>query len=337
MSNKFYLLSEDYDNRRNQNSVKSNYKNKTDNINMNLNKRVSRDSRKRDKKDDTSISKRVLCYNILTSKGCSYGNKCMYAHSLNEQKIDSIRHKVYTILKKDDDLSTLDIINDKKLFETLVQLTKVCSLCMKGVCPGGYNCRHGALDIRFKICYEDLMNGNCKRSKCNCIHLTDRGLKPYLLQKYPSNLIKGPINKGNDQFSKIKESEAKVYPAWKNVPESVYSSTVSDKPGEDKSEYKSDTLSNTEKLSITDKDVKDGCYFYNFLKRKGTDTKSKRNLRNNIEGIKLTDKFFRNSSFSLEDDSFSDSEGTDDDVESIIRFLNSESDSDSDEKSIFEI
>lgn len=134
------------------------------------------------KKDNDNL-KKILCFNMLNNKNCNYGNKCMYAHNLNEQKIEPLRHKVYTMIRCADNLSNIDLINDNKLFETIVQLTRICTLCNKGLCPGGYNCRNGAINIKCKICYDDLMNGNCKRNNCLSIHLTDRGLVPYIKQK----------------------------------------------------------------------------------------------------------------------------------------------------------
>lgn len=147
-------------------------------INMNNNNNKSNNDN-----DNNSNSKRMLCKNMLTTHSCKYGQKCMYAHSLNEQKIDPIKHKVYTILRNNNDLDKLDLINDKELFTTLLQLTKLCKLCVKGICQGGYNCFNGAIDIKFKVCYDDLMYGQCKKYVCNCVHLTERKLVPYYAQK----------------------------------------------------------------------------------------------------------------------------------------------------------
>lgn len=130
-----------------------------------------------------NISKKILCCNILSGVVCNYGQKCLYAHSLSEQKIEPIRHKAYTIIKSKNDLSTIDLISDEKLFNTLLQLTKVCTLCNKNVCPGGYNCRHGAINYKNRICYDDFMYGNCKKYNCVSIHLTERGLIPFYKQK----------------------------------------------------------------------------------------------------------------------------------------------------------
>lgn len=129
-------------------------------------------------------SKKILCCNMLNYHKCNYAHKCMYAHSLLEQKVKPIRHKVYTMIKKTPDLSGVNLVADPKLCETLLLLTKVCQACSNGKCPGGYNCRHGAINIKNRICYEDFMWGECKkRPTCPSIHLTDRGLKPYNEQK----------------------------------------------------------------------------------------------------------------------------------------------------------
>src|SRR5207247_2405339 len=62
-----------------------------------------------------------------------------------------------------------------------------CTLCNKGLCPGGYNCRNGSINNKSKICYEDLIHGNCKKNNCLSIHLTNRGLIPYIKQKNKDN------------------------------------------------------------------------------------------------------------------------------------------------------
>ncbi len=132
---------------------------------------------------DEAHKKKMLCYNTINHGSCVYGNKCIYSHSLAEQKIEPLRHKVYTILKNKYDLSKIDLINDKKLFDTMLLLTKLCFTCCKGQCPGGYNCRNGAINAKFRICYEDLMYGNCRKNKCTSVHLSERLLIPYIQQK----------------------------------------------------------------------------------------------------------------------------------------------------------
>jgi len=148
-------------------------------------------------------NKRILCYNMITHNSCIYGKKCVYAHTLDDQKIDPIRHKIYTILKNKHDLSCLDLVNDKKLYDSILSLTKICSLCIKNLCPGGYNCRNGATDLKYKVCYKDLMNGNCDRQNCNGIHLTQRGLIPYIKQKQKltdNNYNTTPNNEHNENY-----------------------------------------------------------------------------------------------------------------------------------------
>ena len=133
---------------------------------------------------NTQNKKRILCYNILHSPNtCKYGAKCDYAHSLDDQIIDPIRDKVYNMLRKDVDMTLIDLIHDKELYNTLSTLTRVCRECSKKLCPGGYNCRMGALNEKYRICYDDMMYGTCSRGECKYIHLTNKGLKPYIIQK----------------------------------------------------------------------------------------------------------------------------------------------------------
>jgi hypothetical protein len=159
--------------------------------------------------------KKILCFNMMNNKKCGYGNKCMYAHSLSEQKIEPIRHKLYTLIKAADNLNNIDLINDQKLYDSMLQLTRVCSSCSKGLCPGGYNCRHGAISIKCKICYEDLVYGNCKKQNCQSVHLTQKGLIPFIKQKYPDTkqYTKNNQNitddKSDDSFKKQKTKAKK--------------------------------------------------------------------------------------------------------------------------------
>jgi hypothetical protein len=127
-------------------------------------------------------NKKILCINILQNKRCNYGNKCVYAHNLSDQKIDIIRHKAYTIIKSNNDLQHINLLKDDELFNNLLKLTKVCSLCYKKICPGGYNCKYGAINYNCTVCYSDIMFGFCKRSNCYSVHLTKRGLIPRATQ-----------------------------------------------------------------------------------------------------------------------------------------------------------
>jgi len=148
--------------------------------------------------------KKILCYNIISGKKCNYNNKCLYAHNLSEQNIDPIRVIAYDIIKDNTkDLSNINLIENNKLYETLCQLTKVCTSCEKKMCSGGYNCRNGAISRDLKICYDDLVYGNCKYTKCNYIHLTTRGLVPYLKQKNKLKSEKMAQTFKSQNFNKI--------------------------------------------------------------------------------------------------------------------------------------
>lgn len=242
--------------------------------------------------------KKILCYNMLNEKKCNYGEKCMYAHYLNEQKIEPIRHKIYTLIKCSEDLSRFDLVNDIKLLESILQLTKVCIQCSKNLCPGGYNCRNGAINIKYKICYDDLMYGNCKRLNCQ-VHLTDRKLVPYNKQKLKlagvniDKEIKHATPSANDKNIFIKTGfKKKINTPWF---------------GEGWTKFIKDDEKN--------------------------DTKLKREL-NDIKGILLTEKFIF-SNFGKQYIELSSSEtDKDEDVETVIKYLN-DYENDSENESIF--
>jgi len=131
------------------------------------------------------IRKRILCTNMSTTGDCHYGNNCVYAHSLEEQKIDPIRNKVYNIINSDAKLDDIDLMRDKELYNECLKLTQICPKCEKKICLGGYNCKNGAISREHVICYSDLRFGKCKdriSSNCTKKHLTDRGLVHYELQ-----------------------------------------------------------------------------------------------------------------------------------------------------------
>jgi len=136
--------------------------------------------------------KKILCKNITMNGKCLYTQKCLFAHSLDEQKIDNIRNDAYDIIKGTLDLSNVNLIKDTQLYNTLVSLTTVCELCIVGKCTGGYNCKHGACKKKYVICHTDLNKGTC--FKCNNIHLTNRGLKPYCAQIIDNLKIKTKTN-----------------------------------------------------------------------------------------------------------------------------------------------
>jgi len=132
------------------------------------------------------ILKKILCHSVINNNShCEYQDKCMYAHSLEEQKKEPLREIIYNILNYEDDLEDLDLTSkdNKKLFEELIKLTRICEPCIKRKCTGGYNCRNGAMSYEYKICYDDLMYGTCDKLVCNGVHLTQKKLIPYYGKK----------------------------------------------------------------------------------------------------------------------------------------------------------
>jgi hypothetical protein len=142
---------------------------------------------------NNNYQKRILCNNMLKNNKCNYEHNCMYAHSINDQNIIPIRKKIYNYINNKIDMSQVNLLNDKDFFENCLQLTHFCTHCIKKSCSGGLNCRNGAYNITYKICYNDFMYGKCNKYKCNSIHFTQIGLIPYYDQKInikKKNLIK---------------------------------------------------------------------------------------------------------------------------------------------------
>ena len=261
-------------------------------------------------------SKRILCHNILNNRVCNYKNKCMYAHKLSEQRIDPIRHKVYTILKNDYTLDNINLASDKKLLDSFIQLTKVCYYCLKGECPGGYNCRNGAVNNKYRICYDDLMYGNCRRFNCNSIHLTKRGLIPHYYQLSKKKYNKNQKNKYNDKYDKYDNNDK------------YNRKSDNSKDGNSKDNSLSDSTSTSP--------VKDIKMDHSTQYTSGKTKKFKRNL-NNIEGVLLTEKFLLNNFRKTNDnsDDSSDLDESEEKIKEMIEYLNNNSDDDSYEESIF--
>ena len=139
--------------------------------------------------------KKILCKNIIYNNSCKYKDKCLYAHSLAEQKLEKIRDKAYKLIKGEISGENINIFLEKDLYRTLLTLCDLCDKCNNNKCTGGYNCKHGACSKKFIICGIDLYNGKCD-GKCNKIHLSKNGLQPYFThilesqQKYKKNTIK---------------------------------------------------------------------------------------------------------------------------------------------------
>lgn len=156
-------------------------------------------------------NKRILCKNIITNQDCIYNKTCLYAHSLKEQNVIPIRKYLYDIIKSDISLSNIDLVKSSELMKELVILSKVCLTCQRGECAGGYNCRYGAINSNYRVCYDDFYYGECKRNYCDGIHLTTRGLIPFM------NTKKQEI---------IKLNTLKTNTIWDKLPKSVYDKPI---------------------------------------------------------------------------------------------------------------
>lgn len=159
-------------------------------------------------KDDDN-NKRILCMSIISNKYCIYGSQCSYAHSLDEQRVFSLRKNAYNIILDKSDLSKINLYENNELYNELNTLSNLCSLCDKNKCTGGYNCKYGVFNCKYQICLDDLNFGICKHKNCQKIHLTNRNLTPY-------NIIKKIKKEENNIFIKknkklLKDDYSNIY------------------------------------------------------------------------------------------------------------------------------
>lgn len=286
-------------------------------------------------KNINSNVKRILCTNIVTKKYCSYGKKCIYAHALDDQIIDSDRVEAYNILRSNIELNKINLVTNTSLYNIFDILTKLCQYCSNNCCPGGYNCHRGACDKRYQICSDDMKNGNCNKINCPLIHLTKRGLVPYRDQQ-SQKYIKSPKLVTNVHITK--PTSTKSLTIWDNTPVSLYkrpieqtnvnTNIISDNIKSKEITYKDDSLTQN-----------NGSIFIKHTTKKDTSVKKKKkNInKNELEGILLTDKFFKTKLITDNDSNISTSDDfeTCNDIKKTISYLNSETDYNSENESIF--
>lgn len=123
--------------------------------------------------------KKLLCKNILKNGECGYGKNCLYAHGYGDQKIDEVRNRSYKLILGKMDLCEYDLTKNMDVFNDIICLTNVCKKCVKNTCPGGLNCKNGAVSEKYCVCKRDILNSDCDDDECEKIHLTKRNLISY--------------------------------------------------------------------------------------------------------------------------------------------------------------
>ena len=117
----------------------------------------------------TVQNKTMLCKNIISHGSCKYKHNCKFAHSIEDQIIDKDRKRAYDIITNKN-VDNINIHEDNKLLENIIQLTKVCSNCENNKCVGGYNCKNGAINKNCVVCINNL-NNICINPSCDKVHL----------------------------------------------------------------------------------------------------------------------------------------------------------------------
>lgn len=113
-----------------------------------------------------NVIKRLICYSLINKEACRYGDDCTYAHTLEEQTVDTEKMFIYQVLLDKNLMCFFSVTNPKteEIYQELIFLTKLCKNCLSDRCTGGYNCRHGAHTACLKICRCDLFTGQCENS-----------------------------------------------------------------------------------------------------------------------------------------------------------------------------
>jgi hypothetical protein len=242
-------------------------------------KKMNKDNRDNEseytRKQKNDNYKKILCKNITSCGKCIYNNKCLYAHSLEEQNVDAIRLIAYDMIKKNNDLSHVDLSKSKQLYTNLLSLSKLCPHCDEGTCTGGYNCKHGVCDKIYIVCQIDLNKGTCDGG-CGKVHLTTKGLVPYGVNIMRNLKTKNAIPKATildeDFFKKLANCVEK-----KNKVKSE----------KDSDDYQDDDKHNNNKQrneSIQNNSSPNEFTRYNFTRnhlRKTTDRKNSNNITGN--------------------------------------------------------
>ena len=136
--------------------------------------------------------KSMLCQNIISKRPCEYGDKCLYAHSLDDQKLNVNKQMAYDIITGNGNLSYINLVTDKFMYKLLLQFTNLCKKCAANSCTGGYNCKYGACSEEYLVCKTDLETGDCEENDCKKVHLTHRGLVPHMKKTIPQGIVLTP-------------------------------------------------------------------------------------------------------------------------------------------------
>ena len=163
----------------------------------------------------TENYKKILCYNILNKKICSYGDKCLFAHNLKEQIINKNKKKIIDMILNDNNLAYFNICEDDDFYKELLVFTVRCNKCYENICNGGYNCKNGVCCDSLLICKDDLITGKCKNNVinkycCNGIHLTEKNLIPYNIQLYMYPNLNFVINNNIQDSSYLLNNKYKL-------------------------------------------------------------------------------------------------------------------------------
>lgn len=183
-NNKFVIINDEYE------YFNSRIINNNPNINNIINTKKSKNNIIQNKKHTNNPNyKCLLCQNMFITNKCIYNNRCLFAHSEEEQVINSTRKYIMDILNDNKNINA-NLLKNESVYRELLVLTKECEIHKNNsFCKGGNNCNEGYHNLKYSICKDDLIDGMCTNMECKHNHITSKGIHPYNVNKYQNNII----------------------------------------------------------------------------------------------------------------------------------------------------
>jgi hypothetical protein len=110
--------------------------------------------------------KRLICFSVINKTRCNYQEKCIYAHSLEEQYVDEDKFFFHQIILDNNLMNFFSLTNPKtdEIYQSLTLFTQICNRCLTNKCTGGFNCRNGVCHPSLKVCKNDFLSGHCSNN-----------------------------------------------------------------------------------------------------------------------------------------------------------------------------
>lgn len=107
--------------------------------------------------------KNAMCSFLINNGLCKKMDTCHKCHDITKQRLQPIKNIIYKLLFNCHKIWSYPVNQSmEKIYEGLLVHTKSCRKCENNKCIGGHNCHSGYSCNAAKICYQDLVFGNCQ-------------------------------------------------------------------------------------------------------------------------------------------------------------------------------